>query len=105
FHSLDDGTARVGERLTPLRDYPHHGLGIESGRADRLLDLEHRLEQLGVESHLLLRHLPLGDIELGAEIADLTAGLVPHRLPAAGAPANLSGAGYHSVLLVSERST
>src|SRR6187397_1098754 len=49
FHSLDDGTARVGERLTPLRDYPHHGLGIESGRADRLLDLEHRLEQLGVE--------------------------------------------------------
>src|SRR6185436_6275823 len=35
FHSFDYGAARVGERLTPLRDYPHHGLGIESGRAHR----------------------------------------------------------------------
>ena len=90
--------------LAPLRDHSHHGLGIESGRRDRLLDLDHRLEQLGVEPHLLFGQLPLGDVELGAQVADLAAGLVPHRLPAAGAPADLPVPGDHPVLLVSERS-
>ena len=67
--------------------------GVEPRRRHRLLHLDHRLEQLGVEPHLLLGQLALGDVELGAEVADLAALLVADRLPRAGAPADLAGAG------------
>ena len=56
------------------------------------------------EPHRLLGQLSLGDVELGPHVPDLTAGLIPHRLPGAGAPADLAGAGYHPVLLVPEGS-
>ena len=37
------------------------------GGGDRLLDLDHGLEQLGIEPHGLFGQLALGDVELGAE--------------------------------------
>ena len=100
---LDHRAARPGEPEPPVGDHPHHRAGVEPRGGDRLLHLDHRLEQLGVEPHGLLGQLALGDVELGAEIADLASGLVPERLPGAGGPALLSPAGHHAVLLVPER--
>ena len=77
--------------------------GVEAGRRHRLLHLDDRLKQLGVEPHLLLGQLALGDVELGAEVAGLASLPVAQRLPGAGAPADLSAAGNHPVLLVAER--
>ena len=100
---LDHDARGAGQRPAPLRDHPHDGGRVEPRRRHRLLHLDDRLEQLGVEPHLLLGELALGDVELGAEVADLPALLVAERLPRAGAPADLAGARDHPVLLVAER--
>ncbi len=102
---LEHDARGAGEGAAPLGDHPHHRGGVESRRRHRLLDLDHSLEQLGVEPHLLLGELAFGDIELGAEVADLAAALVAERLPGAGAPADLPRGRDHPVFLVPERPT
>jgi hypothetical protein len=62
---LDDRPGGPGEPLAAVGDHPDHGGGIEPRRRDRLLDLDYRLEQLGVQPHRLLGQLPLGEVELG----------------------------------------
>ena len=93
----------AGECAAPLGDHPHDRARVEPRRGHRLLHLDHRLEQLGVEPHLLLGQLALGDVVLGAEIADLAALVVAERLPRAGAPADLPGPRDQPVLLVAQR--
>ena len=99
---LDHHAGGAGERPAPLGDDPHDRGRIEPGGGHRLLHLDHRLEQLGVEPHLGLGELALGDVEPGAEVAHLPPGLVADRLPGAGAPPLLPGAGDQPVLLVAE---
>ena len=92
--SIDSITAPVA----PVRRRPRSAITritvarVEPRGGHRLLHLDHRLEQLGVEPHGLLGQLALGDVELGAEVADLAARLVAQRLPGAGGPALLAGA-------------
>ena len=104
FDRLDHRAARAGESHAAVGDHPHDGVRVEARRRYRLLHLDHRLEELGIQPHRLLGQLALGDVELGAEVADLPAGVVPQRLPGAGAPPELPGAGHHPILLVAERS-
>ena len=47
---LDHRAAGPGKPLAPLGYDSHDGRGIEAGRRDRLLHLEHRLEELGVRA-------------------------------------------------------
>ncbi len=103
FDRLDHRATGAGQPLAALSDDPHDCGGVEPGRHDRLLHLEHRLKELGIQPQLFLGQLALGDVELGPHIPDLAAGLVPHRLPGAGAPADLTGSGDHPVLLISQR--
>ena len=102
---LDDGSAGPGQPLASFRDDPHDGLRIETRGGDGLLDFEDGLEELGIQTHFLLRHFPLGNIELGAQIPDLATVFVSHRLPGAGAPPDLPGPGDHAVLLIPQRVT
>jgi hypothetical protein len=67
-----------------------------------LLHFDHRLEELRVEPHGLLGQLALGNVELGAEIADLPTRLVAQRLPAAGRPAHLAAPRHDPILLIAE---
>ena len=100
---LDDRAGGAGEAQASVGDHPHHRSRVEARRRHRLLDLDHRLEELGVEPHGLLGQLALGDVELGAEVADLAARLVAQRLPAAGRPAHLAAPRHYPVLLIAQR--
>jgi hypothetical protein len=80
----------------------HHRLRVEAGCRHGLLHLDHRLEELRVEPHGLLGQLALGDVELGAEVADLPTRLVAQRLPGAGRPAHLAAPRHDPILLIAE---
>src|SRR3954469_8499601 len=43
---LDNRPTRPGNSLAPFGDDPHDRLGVQAGRRNRLLHLEHRLEEL-----------------------------------------------------------
>ena len=51
---LDDRAGGAGEAEASVGDHPHHRSRVEARRRHRLLDLDHRLEELGVEPHGLL---------------------------------------------------
>jgi dihydroxyacetone kinase len=75
--ALDDRAARTGEALASVDDDPHYGGGIHTRPSHRLLDLDDRLKKLGIQSHGFFGQLPLGDVELGTQVADLSPTVIP----------------------------